>query len=99
MAKITTYVCDISGVSDTKMDNFVEVVIKVKEFGKGYYNNNELIEKLVHYDVALKLGLVKPRTKEEEVPPTPTLESQLTALMKDYVADLVYDAVAEATGK
>jgi len=96
MAIVTTYICDISGKQGDKKD-FVNVSLKsVPENTTGYsaYAHTTEIRKLVHYDVAVKLGILNPRSKDEIPEQIPTFESQLGVLLKDYIADMVYDEVA-----
>lgn len=101
MGIVTTYICDISGKQGDKKD-FVNVVLKsTPENTAGYntYNASTTISKFVHYDVAVKLGILSPRSKDVAPEQVPTFESQLSALLKDYIADLVYDEVADAINK
>lgn len=90
MAIVTTYVCDVSGVTGTDKKDFVEVRIDA-DLGKASYDRIT-INKLIHRDVALKLNLVKPKSDEKQQP-DPTFESKLTTLLTDYINDLVYDTV------
>ena len=100
MGIVTTYICDISGKQGNK-DDFVSVKINATSFSKmtagGYVYPSEKveIEKFIHKDVAEKLKLLPQQQSRDDIP-TPTFESQLTTLLKDYIADLVYDEVAEA---
>lgn len=101
MAIVTTYICDISGKQGDRKD-FVEVYLKSHCYdssGYAYEANKLTISKVVHYDVALKLGIINPRKSDVPTEPTPTFESQLSSLLKDYIADLVYDEVAEQMNK
>lgn len=91
MAVVTTYVCDVSGVSGQDKKDFIEVRIDA-DLGKPSYDR-VTITKLIHRDVALKLNLVKPQ-KDEVAQPEVTFESKLTTLLTDYIGDLVYDAVS-----
>ena len=91
MAIVTTYVCDVSGVTGQDKKDFVEVRIDC-DLGKASYDRT-IINKLIHRDVALKLNLVKPQSGEEKQP-EPTFESKLTTLLTDYINDLVYDEVS-----
>ena len=91
MAIVTTYVCDVSGVSGQDKKDFVEVKM-YSDLGKASYDR-VIITKLIHRDVALRLNLVKPQ-HDEVVQPEVTFESKLTTLLKDYVADLVCDEVS-----
>jgi hypothetical protein len=96
MAVVTTYICDISGKQGDRKD-FVEVNIKSHCYdssGYAYEGNKLTISKVVHYDVALKLGLINPRKSDVAPEQTPTFESQLGVLLKDYIADIVYDEVS-----
>lgn len=99
MGIITTYVCDVSGKQGEKKD-FVEVEIKSQRFDAiNYLIGQNQIKKLVHKDVAIKLGLVSVRAPEVAPEVVPTFESQLSTLLKDYIADLVYDEVADQMNK
>jgi len=102
MGIVTTYICDISGKQGDKKD-FVNVVLKsTPESTIGYggaYLATTTINKFVHYDVAVKLGILNPRSKDVAPEQVPTFESQLSALLKDYIADLVYDEVADQMNK
>lgn len=101
MAIVTTYICDISGKQGVRED-FVEVTINGLSFNSNayYYGfNKKAITKLVHYDVALNLGVIDPKRNDVAPEQTPTFESQLSSLLKDYIADLVYDEVAEQMNK
>lgn len=99
MAVITTYVCDVSGVSGTDKKDFVTVKI----MADGTFENNTAyhsrrfcnIEKLLHKDVAIKLGFKLPQDKE--VVPEVTLENKLLLLLKDYVNDIVVDSMSNNT--
>lgn len=92
MAVITTYVCDVSGKQGNQED-FFEVKVTATPSGKsGYYSQCSLL-KLVHKDIAEKLHLV---VVKENPPPELTLESKLMVLLKDYIADIAYEAGAEA---
>jgi len=94
MAIVTTYVCDVSGVSGTDKKDFVEVRIDT-DISKSYYDRIT-INKLIHRDVALRLNLVKPQGAEVKQP-EPTFESKLTTLLTDYIHDLVYEEVSSQT--
>jgi hypothetical protein len=99
MAIVTTYICDISGKQGDKKE-FVTVIINSTPHsneGYSYQGGSKTIEKLVHYDVALKLGIIDPRKSDVLPEQTPTFESQLSVLLKDYIADMVYDEVAART--
>lgn len=101
MGIVTTYICDISGKQGDRKD-FVNVVIKsTPENTMGYnaYCASTTITKFVHYDVAVKLGILNPRSKDDAPEQVPTFESQLSTLLKDYIADLVYDEVANQMNK
>lgn len=100
MGIVTTYICDISGKQGDKKD-FVNVVIKSTPEISGYfaYTESTTITKFVHYDVAVKLGILNPRSKDNAPEQVPTFESQLSTLLKDYIADLVYDEVADQMNK
>jgi hypothetical protein len=91
VAIVTTYVCDVSGVTGQDKKDFVEVRIEA-DLNKSIYER-VTINKLVHRDVALKLNLVKPQGTEVKHP-EPTFESKLTTLLTDYLNDLVYDEVS-----
>ena len=93
MAVITTYVCDVSGKQGNKED-FVDV--QIKAFPSTGYNsyNCVIINKLIHKDVAYKLGMVKGPSEVQQ--PEPTLESKLMILLKDYITELAYEAGGEA---
>lgn len=97
MAIITTYVCDISGKQGVRED-FVEATIHGLSFNSNAYRygcNKKVVTKLVHYDTALKLGIIDPKSGDTAPEQVPTFESQLSTLLKDYIADLVYDEVAD----
>jgi hypothetical protein len=96
MAVITTYICDVSGVSGTVQADFVEVSIiadNSKIPGIGYSQRTKLVKRLVHIDVARKLNLVYSVSKEEHVP-EPTFESKLAILLKERIEEIAYE-VAE----
>jgi hypothetical protein len=93
MAVVTTYVCDVSGVSGNNKNDFVNVKID-GDTDKASYDRIT-ITKLIHRDVALKLNLVKTK-KDEVVQPEVTFESKLTTLLTDFISNLVYDEVEAA---
>lgn len=99
MAIVTTYICDISGKQGNEED-FVSITIqsvplKKKTTGGFIYESDKITHvRLVHKDVADKLKLFPKSVSKEDIP-TPTFESQLSSLLKDYIADLVYDEVAD----
>lgn len=96
MAIVTTYICDISGKQGVRED-FVEVNITGIAFNSNAYRfgcNKKVITKLVHYDTALKLGVIEPKSNDITPEQPPTFDSQLGVLLKDYIADVVYDEVA-----
>ena len=96
MAIVTTYICDISGKQGDRKD-FVNVSLKStpeNTSGYGAYHYTTEIKKLVHYDVAVKLGILDPRSDSELPEQVPTFESQLSVLLKDYIVGVVYDEVA-----
>lgn len=89
MAIVTTYVCDITGKSGTEIKDFIEVTVSSKDSTRNSWDCQYFTKKLVHYDVALKLGIVSNRNNRKEEVPAPTFESQLTTLLKDYIDDLL----------
>ncbi len=91
MAIVTTYVCDVSGVTGQDKKDFVQIRLDC-DMDKPSYDRI-IINKLLHRDVALKLNLVKPQGSEVKQP-EPTFESKLTLLLTDYISDLVYDEVS-----
>lgn len=102
MAIVTTYVCDVSGVSGTKKSDFVEVDISAQGFyevnpvnNPGVYSGEtrKNVKKLVSRSVAEKLGLTYPKQKDEVVP-EPTFESKLAILLKERMEEIAYE-VAE----
>lgn len=93
MAIVTTYVCDVSGVQGEAKD-FVKVTIAADKITGGWQNRKS-VDKIVHMDVARKLNLINPDTKQDVVP-EPTLESKLLVLLKEYIQDIAYEAGAEA---
>ena len=98
MAVVTTYICDVSGVQGRR-EEFVEVYVKATAFDTSagqYGSTSKIITKLVHYNVAFKLGLLNPKKTGTEVIVEPTFESALGTLLKQYVDDLVYDSVSDA---
>lgn len=103
MAVVTTYVCDVSGVSGTDKSDFVTVEIKSYQHfpssgGTSYGSQCAVsVAKLVTKDVATKLGLTQPpKVKEEPAQPQVTFESSLTVLLTDYIKGLVYEEVEAA---
>jgi hypothetical protein len=93
MAVVTTYVCDVSGVSGQNKNDFVGIRIDGDTSKPSC--NRITIDKLVHRDIALKLNLVKPE-KGELAQPEVTFESKLTTLLTDFISNLVYDEVEAA---
>ena len=98
MAIVTTYICDVSGKTGDK-DDFVEVKITPKRLSSSFITSSDIIVKVIHKDVAIKLGLVPTYANEISPEVTPTFESQLSSLLKDYISDLVYDEVASQTNR
>jgi hypothetical protein len=94
MALIKTYVCDVSGKSGTNEEDYFEISITSRPSGKGSYYQTNVLKKLLHKDVAEKLHLVK--VKEPENNPTPTLESQLLALLQEWKDSIVEEATESA---
>ena len=96
MAIVTTYVCDVTGFSSNNEKEFVTVSLSTRWNEHPVYNKRELIiKRLVHLPVAKKLGLVNPVTDEDKEVATPTFESQLSILLKNYIDNMVYDSVTE----
>lgn len=98
MAIVTTYVCDVSGLSGTDKKDFIDVRISADNSnvpGIGYSQRQLVITKLLHISVARKLNLVS-IPNGEELQPEVTIESKLAALMKDYIQEIAYEAGAEA---
>lgn len=101
MGAVTTYICDVSGKQGQDKSEFVGVRITSTLYNANGQTNNysgsstPTIEKLLHREVALKLGLLLPK-KDEPPQPAITLESQLTTVLKDYIAGLVHDEVSDA---
>lgn len=99
MAIVTTYICDISGKQGNEED-FVSIKIESTTTAKmkvgGFVSSYDkiIIMKLVHKEVAEKLKLL-PNSPTKEETPTPTFESQLSVLLKDYIADVVYTEVSD----
>lgn len=91
MAIVTTYVCDVSGVSGQDRDDFVDVSIITNRSRSSY--SATTINKLIHRDVALKLNLVTPNRGEEKQPDV-SFEHQLSTLLTGYIADVVFDEVS-----
>jgi hypothetical protein len=89
MGTVVTYVCDVSGKSSNVAHDFVEV--HIDSYNKKTHDRVK-ITKLVHVDVAKKLGLTPP-AKSEVAPPEVSLEGKLKALMVEYVDSIVEDAV------
>ena len=100
MAILTTYVCDVTGRASDNKEQFISVEVGVtsfKNYGFGHSSSKiNTITKLVHFDVANKLGLIPPK-KEDEPQPQVTFESQLTTILKDYINDIVYEEVSAQT--
>lgn len=89
MAIVTTYVCDVSGKSSNTDTDFVKVMISSKILtGISYSNRSKNIDKLVHIDIAEKLGLLQ-EVPQVPVQPEVTMEGKLKALLEDYVGELV----------
>jgi hypothetical protein len=93
MAIITTYVCDVSGVTGAKED-FVDVQIRANKTYGGNSYDTVIINKVIHKDVALKLNLVKDKVELQQ--PEPTFESKLGVLLREFVEEIAYEAGAEA---
>jgi hypothetical protein len=107
MPIITTYVCDVTGFSSTKKEDFAEVEITGRywEDGKQQYKTQlRKVEKLVKKEVAIKLGLAMPnarmaeaeKAEAEAAVASVTFEGQLKALLKDWVADIAQEVVDNA---
>lgn len=92
MGIVTTYVCDVSGVTGPK-DDFHEVKVISTPLSSGAYQSLTVV-KHVHKDVALKLHLLR-SMPSADVPPEPTIESKLTTVLKEYISDLAYEAGEE----
>ena len=98
MAVITTYVCDVSGISSADKSEFVQVMLQASVFQKsihhqgGYkHDHKPQVIRIVYKDVAVRLGLVNHNEfdiKAVEVPEI-TFEGKLKALLEDHVTDLV----------
>ncbi len=91
MAIVTTYICDITGKTGEKKD-FVEVVIRgTYTLTNGCSTNAPEIKKLVHKDIALKLGIIPAKVYDNAATTLPevTFEGKLKALLEDYVSELV----------
>lgn len=101
MGIVTTYICDVSGKQGVDKSEFIAVRINSTAFNSngtalsGGYGNTPEVNKFIHKDVAIKLGLYKISSKDEPVPEV-TFESKLTTLLKDYISELVYDEVQSA---
>lgn len=104
MAIVVTYICDVTGKTSVRKDDFVDVTITAHGFfeysagGNSFGINNsskKTINKFIHKDVALRLNLIAPPPKVEPQP-EPTLESKLMVLLKEYVHEIAYEAGAEA---
>lgn len=93
MAIIVTYVCDVSGVTGPQEDFFDIRVSANKSIGATLYHA-VTINKVIHKDVAHKLGLIKGKSEVQE--PQPTFESKLGILLKDFVEEIAYEAGQEA---
>lgn len=94
MATIITYVCDVSGVSGTRKEDFAEVSISTLSYtthASGATTRSNLAQpvKLIHNDVAKRLGLLPPPKPPEEPLAEVTFESKLSALLKEWTEDLV----------
>lgn len=93
MAIVTTYICDISGKQGVQED-FFEVKLTATPSGKANaYYGQHVQTKLVHKEVAEKLHLC---VLKDNTNPEPTFESKLSALLKDYVEEIAYEAGQEA---
>ena len=93
MAIVTTYICDISGKQGVQED-FFDIEISCLPCGKNRTQYGATTQKkLVHKEVAEKLHL---RTIKDNPNPEPTFESKLSALLKEYVEDIAYEAGQEA---
>lgn len=95
MGKVVNYICDVSGVTGTDENEFIEIKIHSTDQKAPSYYRTYTITKLVHRDVASKLKLLSP-TKESEVIPEPTFESKLVTLLRDYIQDVAYESGADA---
>lgn len=93
MAIITNYVCDVSGKQGNKED-FFEVKVVATPSGQSAYYTTQIINKIIHKDVAEKLHLLKINDPVKN--PEPTLESKLAILLKEYVTEIAYEAGGEA---
>lgn len=106
MPIITTYVCDVTGFSSTKKEDFAEIQISGHYWEDGnqqYKTQLKRIDKMVKKEVAIKLGLALPNTRmqeeekriAEEAQVSVSFEGQLKALLKDWVADIAQEVVDE----
>ena len=103
MAIVTNYICDVSGKSSTDKRNFIDVIVTAKADPSGYcYGAHTMtISKLIHKETAAKLKLlpIDRGDKEDETIPTPTFESQIATLLRDFVQELAYESGGEAAAE
>ena len=101
MAIVTNYICDVSGKSSTDKTEFITVTINCVADPDSYQRSKMSIEKLIHKETAAKLKLlpITLRTKEDETIPTPTFESQIAALLRDYVQEIAYESGGDAAAE
>lgn len=97
MPTITTYVCDLSGFSSTDRSLFATIEIKSEfVFVFGGYSQTKKEARLVHIEVAKRLGLTfPPKVPEANPVPEVSFEGQLKALLRDWVAEIAQEVVDE----
>lgn len=103
MAIVTNYICDVSGKSSTDKTDFITVTINCVADPSGYYYgcHTMAISKLIHKETAAKLKLlpINHGAKEDETTPTPTFESQINTLLRDFVQEIAYESGGEAAAE
>ena len=95
MAIVTNYICDVSGKSSTDKKDFITVTINCVADPTSYPRQLLVsIEKLLHKETAAKLKLlpISHGDKEDKTIPTPTIESQIATLLRDFVQEIAYES-------
>ena len=86
MAVITTYVCDVSGVSSNDKKAFIEVSINTTdEAASSCGLRSHQTKRLVHRDVATRLHIINLQKDVAEKLPEPTFENKLGVLLRAYI--------------
>ena len=98
MSIVTTYVCDVTGRSGHDRKDFIDIRIQSTDHVQTSSFRSNVIDKLVHRDVANKLHLLR-EVIEPENNPEPTFGSKLETLIREYVNELAYEAGSEGASE